>query len=159
MSKKMMLSVIAIGLMFTVNAQSMGRSYKTAIGVKVWDGAGISIKHFVKPTAALEGIFYFWNKGARITGLYEFHGDIGGAPGLKWYIGPGAHIGFYDYKDDPDYGYSNKTYFGIDGVLGLDFKFNNAPINLSVDWQPSFEFGDSRGFVGSWGGLGIRYAF
>ena len=158
MYKKMMLFVIATGLMFYVNAQSMGRTYKTAIGVKVWDGAGISIKHFTKPTTALEGIFYFWDKGFRITGLYEFHGDINGAPGLKWYIGPGAHIGFYDYKNDPDY-YSNKTYFGIDGVLGLDFKFNKAPINLSIDWQPSFEFGDSRGFVGSWGGIGIRYAF
>ena len=149
---------ISAALTVTVNAQSTGRSYKTAIGVKVWDGAGISIKHFTKPTAALEGIVYFWHDGFRITGLYEFHGDISGAPGLKWYIGPGAHIGFYDYKNDPDH-YSNKTYFGIDGVLGLDFKFNNAPINLSIDWQPSFEFGDSRGFVGSWGGLGIRYAF
>ena len=158
MNKKLVLFVIASGFMLSVNAQSMGYSYKTAIGVKVWDGAGISLKHFTKPNTALEGIFYFWDKGFRITGLYEFHGDFTGARGLKWYIGPGAHIGFYDYKNDPDY-YSNKTYFGIDGVIGLDYKFNNAPINISLDWQPSFEFGDNRGFVGSWGGLGIRYAF
>lgn len=156
--KKLMLLVIASGLMFSVNAQSLGRTYKTAIGVKIWDGAGITLKHFVKPNAALEGIFYFNDNGVRITGLYEIHGDISGAPGLKWYIGPGAHIGFYDYKKEPDY-YGNETFFGIDGVLGLDFKFNKAPINVSIDWQPSFEFGDNRGFVGNWGGLGIRYAF
>lgn len=135
------------------NAQSMGTSYKTALGVKVWDGAGISLKHFTTPTNALEFIGYFYREGARITGLYEIHGPISGAPGLKWYIGPGAHVGFYDKK------YGDKAFAGIDGVLGLDFKVNKAPINFSLDWQPSFEFGADRGFVGSWGGFGVRYTF
>jgi len=128
-------------------------SYQTALGVKVWDGGGISLKHFVSGNNALEGIGYFWNRGIRITGLYEIHGDISGAAGLKWYIGPGAHIGFYNTK------YGDGSFIGIDGVLGLDYKFSGAPINISLDWQPSFEFGDNRGFVGSWGGLGIRYTF
>lgn len=135
------------------NAQSMGRSYKTALGVKIWDGGGISLKHFLDGKNALEGIGYFWDNGVRITGLYEIHGDISGAPGLKWYIGPGAHIGFYNNK------HGDGAFAGIDGVLGLDYKINKAPINLSIDWQPSFEFGNDRGFVGSWGGLGVRYTF
>lgn len=130
-----------------------GSSYKTALGVKVWDGGGITLKHFVAPNAALEGIGYFWNQGARITGLYEIYGPISGAAGLKWYIGPGAHIGFYNTR------YGGGSYAGIDGVLGLDYKFSGAPINMSLDWQPSFEFGTNRGFAGSWGGLGIRYTF
>jgi hypothetical protein len=141
--------VVSLG----ANAQSMGTTYKTALGVKVWDGEGISLKHFTTPTNAFEFIGYFYRQGARITGLYEIHGPISGAPGLKWYVGPGAHIGFYDKK------YGDKTYAGLDGVLGLDLKINRAPINLSIDWQPSFELGTGRGFVGSWGGLGIRYAF
>jgi hypothetical protein len=132
---------------------SSGHSYRTALGVKVWDGGGISFKHFLTDNNALELIGYFWSQGFRITGLYEIHGDINGAPGLRWYIGPGAHIGFYNTK------YGDGSFAGIDGVLGLDYKFNGAPINISLDWQPSFEFGDGRGFVGSWGGLGIRYTF
>lgn len=139
-------------------SQSMGTSYKTALGVKVLDGAGISIKHFTSPNIALEGIGFFWNRGTRITGLYEFHGDINGAPGLKYYIGPGAHVGFYN----KDYYYKTKfggTFAGVDGVLGLDYKFKGAPINFSLDWQPSFEFGDGQGFVGSWGGFAVRYTF
>ncbi|MBA2499591.1 MAG: hypothetical protein H0V30_07685 [Chitinophagaceae bacterium] len=146
----LLLSFIMVGL---INAQSMGRTYTTALGVKVWDGAGITLKHFVQPDRALEFIGYFHRRGFRITGLYEIHGDIGGAPGLKWYIGPGAHIGFYDDK------YGDGTFAGIDGVLGLDYKINKAPINLSLDWQPSFEFGSGRGFYGNLGGLGIRYTF
>lgn len=136
-------------------AQSMGHSYKTAIGVKVWDGAGITFKTFAAPNKAIEVVGYFWKQGTRITGLYEIHGNIDGAPGLKWYVGPGVHVGFYDAKYYPD----SKAVAGIDGVLGLDYKINKAPLNLSLDWQPSFEFGDNRGFVGSWGGLGIRFTF
>ncbi|TDH26200.1 hypothetical protein EXU57_11970 [Segetibacter sp. 3557_3] len=134
-------------------AQSMGRSYRTALGVKVWDGAGISLKSFVTPTNALEVIGYFYRNGSRITGLYEIHGNVGGAPGLRWYVGPGAHVGFYNKR------YGNRAFAGIDGVLGLDLKINKAPLNLSVDWQPSYEFGEDRGFTGNWGGVGIRYTF
>lgn len=134
-------------------SSTFSNSYSTALGVKVWDGGGISLKHFFSEQHAGELIGYFWVQGARITGLYEIHGPIAGAAGLKWYIGPGAHIGFYNSK------YGDGAFAGIDGVLGLDYKFNGAPINISLDWQPSFEFGGTRGFVGSWGGLGIRYTF
>ena len=148
-----LIAVAALFFISTAGAQSLGRTYTTALGVKLLDGAGITLKHFINDRDALEGIGFFWNQGTRITGLYELHYDINGAPGLKWYVGPGAHLGFYNTK------YGNGSYAGIDGVLGLDYKINNAPINLSLDWQPSFEFGTGRGFTGSWGGLGVRYTF
>lgn len=149
-----MRKVIAFVILLSVASLSQAQShYRTALGVKVWDGAGISFKHFVSGNNALELVGFFWNQGMRITGLYEIHGPISGANGLQWYIGPGAHVGFYDDKS------GGGTFIGIDGVIGLDYKFNNAPINLSLDWQPSFEFGTGRGFVGSWGGFGIRYTF
>lgn len=156
MRKVFALTVVILFTVTFLQAQSSSTnssSYKTALGVKVLDGGGITFKHFVSGNNAVELIGFFWNRGTRITGLYEIHGSISGATGLKWYIGPGAHIGFYNTK------YGNGSFAGIDGVLGLDYKFKGAPINLSLDWQPSFEFGDNRGFVGSWGGLGIRYTF
>lgn len=159
----MTLVVVAAFAAMPAKAQELSSNYHTALGAKLWgDGGGISLKHFVGNNNALEGIGYFWRGGTRITGLYEFHYDIEGAPGLKWYVGPGVHVGFYNrYYYDKHYndGRGSGSYVGIDGVLGLDYKFNGAPINLSVDWQPSFEFGDNQGFVGSWGGLGVRYTF
>lgn len=154
MKKQIVLNVfILLFIISTASAQSKGQDYTTALGVKFLDGAGITLKHFIKDNTALEGIGFFWNRGTRITGLYELHYDINGAPGLKWYIGPGAHLGFYNTK------YGNGSFAGIDGVLGLDYKINNAPLNLSLDWQPSFEFGTGRGFTGSWGGFAVRYTF
>jgi len=154
--RKFFVLIVLLAVVTVSQAQSKSTgssSYRTALGVKVWDGGGISFKHFVQDNNALELIGYFWNQGMRITGLYEIHGPITGATGLRWYIGPGAHVGFYNTKN------GDGTFIGLDGVLGLDYKFKGAPINLSLDWQPSFEFGDNRGFMGSWGGLGIRYTF
>ncbi len=136
--------------------QSSPQDYTTALGVKFYPGA-ITLKHFVNEKNAIEGIGYFWDRGARITGLYEIHGDINGVDGLKWYVGPGAHIGFYNAWYYNNKNYNRGTYFGIDGVLGLDYKIKNAPLNFSLDWQPSFEFGYGPGFTGNWGGLAIRY--
>lgn len=156
--KKMALATALLfcgGLLQAQSRSANSTEYQTAVGLKVWDGAGITLKHFMADDKAIEGIGYFYRRGFRITGLYEIHGDISGAAGLKWYIGPGAHVGFYNNK----YFDENKVVLGIDGVLGLDYKFNTAPINLSLDWQPSFEFASGFGFNGNWGGLGIRYTF
>ena len=145
--------------------QNLSSAYTTAVGLKVWgDGAGVTIKHFIANQHALEGIGYVWNGGTRLTGLYEFHFDFDGVPGLKWYVGPGAHVGFYnshyyDTRYPNGYPRSSGSFVGIDGVLGLDYKFTGAPINVSLDWQPTFEFGDNRGFMGGWGGAAVRYTF
>lgn len=161
--KKLVLA--AFVLFFTVASQAQSRSansseYKTALGVKVWDGGGISLKHFFDKNAG-ELIGYFYQYGIRFTGLYEIHKDIPNVRGLKWYVGPGVHISFYDgdYSFRDYFFADNHTNVGIDGVIGLDYKFSDAPINISLDWQPAFEFGDGPGFYGSWGGLGIRYTF
>jgi hypothetical protein len=42
-------------------------------------------------------------------------------------------------------------------MLGLDYKLKNAPINISVDIQPSFNFVGASYFDLGWGGIGIRY--
>ena len=157
-----MKKIIIVGIVFlvvatlSVSAQkgtsyNTSDSYKTAIGVKFYPGS-LTIKHFINNNTALEGIAYFFN-GVRITGLYEIHGNINDVNGLRWYVGPGAHVGFYNTK------YGGGSSIGIDGVLGLDYKFRGAPINVSLDWQPSFEFGNNygNGFTGNWGGLSIRY--
>ncbi len=165
MKKKLIGLVLSLILVSSsqVSAQSLGTSYRTALGVKFWPGA-ISIKHFVKTDRAIEGLGYFWDRGFRFTGLYEVHGDIQGARGLKWYVGPGAHVGVYNggwlrRRGNKSYRYDDGDFsLGIDGVLGLDYKIKGAPINLSIDIQPWFEIIEHP-YADIWGGLGIRYTF
>ncbi|CAN5238089.1 hypothetical protein BH09BAC2_BH09BAC2_11860 [soil metagenome] len=145
--------VIVLLLVFFTGLKAQ-KNYTTALGVKFYP-TGITIKHFISDKHSLEGIGYFFHEGTRITGLYELNFPIGGLNGLNWYVGPGAHVGLYNTK------YGGGSAIGVDGVLGLDYKIADAPINISLDWQPSFEFGDksNQGFAGNWGGIGIRYVF
>ena len=154
-----LLSLLAILTVTRTQAQSMGSEYRTAIGAKFWPG-GLTIKHFIRDNRALEGIAYFWGHGFRFTGLYEFHGDINGAPGLKWYVGPGAHFGVYNdhYWRGRDHYEDGSASFGIDGVLGLDYKFKGAPIAISLDINPYFEL-LHHPYADVWGGLGFKFTF
>ena len=135
-------------LFSTMKLSAQKSGYSTAIGGKFYPGA-VTFKQFIKDDAALEFLGSFWVTAFRVTGLYEVHKDLNVIDNLNWYYGGGAHVGFYKAGSG----------IGIDGILGLDYKFNGAPINISLDWQPSFEFGANldNGFVGNWGGLSVRY--
>ena len=159
MKKNLFFLLFASFISISSFGQNTGSSYTTALGVKFYP-AGITLKHFTQPNRALEGIGYFWEHGFRFTGLYEIHGDFTGAQGLKWYVGPGAHIQFWNDKWKKLYPARDAgVAIGVDGVLGLDYKIKGAPINLSLDWQPSFNFVGYTYFEGGWGGFGIRYTF
>ena len=136
-------------------------NYKTAAGVKFYPGA-FSIKHFVTEKNAVEGLFYLWQYGTRITGLYEFHNALPGLgiENLNWYAGVGGHIAFWNNRWINRYpSRSSDVGIGVDAVLGLDWKIPSAPLNISVDWQPSINIVGYRYGEFGWGGVGIRYVF
>jgi hypothetical protein len=141
----------------TTKAFSQNESaYQSALGVKLSSGIAASYKVFLTPSNALEAQAMFFKKGIRLIGLYEFHFyNIEGLDGLGWYIGPGAHVGYYFAKYKTVY--NTIADVGIDGVIGLDYHFKNAPINISLDWQPSFGLLGKSGIQPQFGGLAIRY--
>jgi hypothetical protein len=133
--------------------------YKKAIGVKMYPSA-ISYKVFVKPNNAFEYLGYLSLDGFRATALYEKYMPIDGNENLTWYVGYGAHLGLWSEewkKNNPNH--NAGIALGVDGILGLDYKVKNAPLNLSVDWQPSFNFVGASYFESGWAGLGVRYTF
>ncbi len=48
---------------------------------------------------------------------------------------------------------------GIDGILGLEYTFDEIPLNLSLDILPSLNLIGSSGWGGINGALSIRYVF
>ena len=163
MKKKLIaIAIISLVTIGNTSAQSNVESqeYKMALGVKFYPGA-VTFKYFLNQKGAVEAIGYIWNRGTRLTGLYEFHFDINSVPGLKWYVGPGVHVGFYNnrYLHDGKK-YDGGAFAGVDGIIGLDYKFKGAPINISLDAQPSIDFGNDYGNAfNTFGGIAIRYVF
>ncbi|WP_207493841.1 hypothetical protein [Aridibaculum aurantiacum] len=153
---KKYLAVIALLFSGACYAQQEGGSqYNSAVGLKVSAGVAVSYKTFVTGTNALEAQAMYFNEGVRLAALYQFHFfQFDGVPGLAWYVGPGAHIGFW--RKSAQVAYNSRIDLGIDGVLGLDYKIPKVPLNISLDWQPGFSV-LGAGLQPQFGGIGLRY--
>jgi hypothetical protein len=138
-------------LTVAVNAQD----YKTGIGLRGGTAWGLTLKHFVSTKSAFEGFLYAYNHGFNVTGLYEIHNNAFDVENLNWYFGFGAHVGNYN---DPDSDLSDFV-LGIDGVLGIEYSFSEAPINIGLDWNPYVNVLGNNGFNGASGAISIRYIF
>lgn len=161
MRKMILLALfVSAGLVGGLQAQS---SYNSAIGLRLGYPASISYKTFVSSKAAVEGILGFRssNVGWRwinIGAAYQVHNPISEVAGLQWYYGAGASVFLWSFKDDVIFENSANVSFGIQGYLGLDYKFAEAPINISLDWVPTFFIsGYGDGFGAGYGALAVRY--
>jgi hypothetical protein len=148
---------------------SRGQEYATGIGVRLGGlNSGLSVKHFVSSTGAVEGILSFAHRSFGITGLYEKHEPVSEAPGLSWYYGIGAHLAFFN-DGGYYYHYKNRVYYadgsgntvvvpGIDFILGMEYKFAKAPVVLGLDLKPLVDF--HNGLSGYFdGALNCRFVF
>lgn len=154
MKKALLISILALGMAVSVSAQD----YKTAAGLRAGIPYGITAKHFVSQKNAFEGILASSWGGFVLTGLYENEHWTGKYPGLNWYFGFGAHVGFWD--NSPYYrNIDISAVIGADFVVGLEYTFDDIPLNLSLDLLPSFNLLGHTGWNGINGGLSIRYVF
>lgn len=147
-------------LVFVLYSLAYSQDYSTGIGLRAGFSNGLTIKHFIGEKVALEGLFASRWRGFEFTGLYEIHNRAFQTERLNWFIGFGGHIGFWN-GDYANWGEPNRSYtvVGIDGILGLEYNFTEVPINLGLDWKPSFNFAGYSGFWADGGALSIRYIF
>jgi hypothetical protein len=133
-----------------VHAQS---DYKFGAGLRLSTPAptlsnAISVKYFIKETTAVEGIISFGSRFG-LGALYEKHQPINATSGLQWFYGGGGYVGFGD----------KKTYLGPTGIIGLDYKFEKIPLNLSLDWKPELDILPNINFVPDAIALSARFTF
>src|SRR5690606_18437926 len=80
----------------------------------------------------------------RLVGLYQYHKELP-LNNFSWCYGFGASIGNYTYKS-----YTNnqglhipknsELSLSIDGIVGVEYSLPSAPIALSLDVKPYFDF-------------------
>jgi hypothetical protein len=151
--------------------QCPAQDYKTGLGVRLGGHtSGFSVRGSVGNGGALEGLIGWGHKSFLLTVLYEKFKPVGQAKGLYWFYGGGAHIGhfgrggtYWIYKNN-----GNKIYVvedgdsrwvpGIDFIIGLDYKFNGAPLNLGLDLKPFMDIIDGTELYFE-GALSFRFVF
>ena len=162
MKKTLAILFVVLGMSFYSHAQVNPH----AIGLRFGgdgnsNGAEISYQHGMGEANRFE--FDLGFRGYRhyndmfISGTYQWDWNI--TSGLNWYVGPGVALGFYNWNNDNDK--SSGINLGLGGQIGLEFDFNElgAPILLSLDARPMFDFiGHNHGL--GWGAaLGVRYTW
>ncbi len=133
---------------FSINSYS--QDYRLAVGVRLSNSSptlnnAVTGKYFVTDQTAIEGIVSFGSRFG-FGGLLEIHKPTN-IQGLKWFYGAGAYLGFQH----------NDTYFGPTGILGLDYRFPQVPINLSLDWKPELNILPEINFIPDAFALSVRF--
>jgi hypothetical protein len=121
--------VLVSALLATLPAAA--QKYRTAAGLRS-DGSnyGLTIQQVFLPKATLEGLAMFAPRERSATLLAERHFGILG-PSLNYYFGAGGHLG--TNKDDG-------TFWGLDGIIGAEYKIAFIPFVISLDFKPTIEY-------------------
>jgi hypothetical protein len=162
MKNKTMITAGFILAGFFVFATASAQSYKTALGVRLSSSAAtvnnsISIKQFISEKFAIEGLFSFGDPLA-LGILLETHKSLS-ASGLQYYYGAGGYISFVKTFNTNKQMNETNANFGAQGVIGLDYKFNNAPFNISLDWKPELNIVNDINFEPAAIGFTARFTF
>lgn len=129
---------------------AQAQDYNWAVGLRMGgDTGGLSVKHRFNHAAALEGIASaFWDNGLMVTLLYERYIPVIGQ-GWNIYYGGGAHVG----------GIKKYTIAGVDGIAGVEYMFQRAPVALSLDWKPALDIIEDTDLRLGDFALGVRVTF
>lgn len=157
-TKIVLLSIVLAFAAATVKAQD----YKSAIGGKVGYGLVASYKTFLSSRDAVDLFGGIHWGGVALGAYWERHNEISSINNLYWYYGAGGSYTTWSYGY---IGYDRYYEIGLSGVLGLDYKFESVPLNVSLDWAPTIVVLDSwdypgakiNRFRGGYGALSIRY--
>ena len=155
--KKAIFILVLAGL---TGLSASAQDYKTSLGLRAGVPYGVTLKHFVSKYNAFEGILASHWQGFVITGLWENERWTGHYPGLDWFWGLGAHVGFWGADENPNLSKSySGSVIGVDGILGIEYTFDEIPLNLSLDLLPTVNLIGYTGWGGINGALSIRYVF
>ncbi|QSW88237.1 MULTISPECIES: hypothetical protein [Flavobacterium] len=164
--KKIIVSAIMIfGFAFTAQSQEIS---KNALGLRLGDNNGfggeVSYQLGLNQKNRLEFDLGWRNSrdvdAIKAVALYQWVWNIDG--GFNWYAGVGGGVAAWDY----DHRYNNLrysdsgTYVFAAGDIGIEYRFKEVPITLSLDGRPEIGSGyyddDNFGFDV---GLGVKFRF
>ena len=143
--KKIFLLAIII-----LSTNSFSQSYKTAVGLKGGYPSlgGLNLKKMLSSSTAAEFSLGGYDGGLVISGLFEIQNPLPEPNGLYWYLGVGPTVGSV----------RGSFLLTANGVLGIEYTFQDLPINIALDTGPVIQLIGNRNLFSWGGGLAVRYA-
>jgi hypothetical protein len=145
MKKLLLVAIISLATFSFSSAQELGIRFG---GTNSHGGAAVDGVFALGQFSRIHADFGIYEGGVGIDALWNFLYKPLGGEAFNWYlgVGPSTYIG-------------DNFELGVSGEIGLEYRFNNAPIALGADWRPTFWIVDETSFGAGSFGLNIRYIF
>ena len=145
---KKVLAILLGVLAFAAVASAQPRALGIRGGWNGVVGGEVSYQHSLGSNFA-EFDLGMWGHGFTLAGIYDLIFANAGA--VNFYVGPGVQVAVSNNEE------GSNLACAVVGQLGFEVE-TGIPLNISIDWRPSFWFGGS---VFAWQGfaLGLRYRF
>jgi hypothetical protein len=159
-------TLLLFGLLFAGSVYA--QNYTRDTGIRLGDGFTATFREHLDDKQAMEGLLYFGRGGITATILKEYFtpalSQISG--NLFFIYGFGAHVGF---RNMDHYKVFNRTYqldewtftplLGVDGLAGVEYRFPEFPVLISLDMRPYFEYSTTQIFSIYLLSMGISFKY
>lgn len=142
--KKLLLVLAFICANQFANAQEIGIRFGDVSGGDVAVDGVFSMGKFSRIHANVS----FGDGGVGLDAIYDFLYKPVDGESLKWYVGVGPSMVIND-----------DFLLGASGEIGLEYRFQEAPIVIGLDWRPTFWIVEETDFHAGGFGLNVRYVF
>jgi hypothetical protein len=139
-------------MFFGVN--SFAQYFTRDAGIRVGEGLFMTYRQFFDENEAIEAMAGFSNRGFRLVAMREYFRPVAThkTDNLKLIYGYGIHAGvtytnrfrvlhrvyYQSWKWSPQ--------FGVDGIVGLEYRMDELPFLINAAAQPYFEYSLNRYF-------------
>jgi hypothetical protein len=157
------LSLLSLGLALYAAPSQAAPPSSGNFGIGIGGGtatSGLSMKYYMSDSTALQGVIGVWGYGrgygdtlgVSLDYLFEMpefaKSDV---ICLGWNLGPGLWAGAWNDSDKWDddrwsNGNDGGGYFGVSGVVGLEFLFQPLPFDIVLEYRPSIIIAPVVGF-------------
>lgn len=129
-------TLILMLLVAAISTNVKAQSYDWGVGANLGPSMGLTVKKFISPRSAIEGIFAYNLKcdAPNFSLLYEYHIPL--ANRFNMLMGGGFNIGAQHVGRHHDADFM----FGISPIIGLEYTVPSAPVSLGFDYKPAINF-------------------
>jgi hypothetical protein len=130
---------------------SQGQVYKRSAGIRLDESSfGLSLVQRLAKPITIEGIADFRKQDISLALVPRIHGRLLGRR-LNYFIGLGAQGGLVKTGEQ-----ELRPFWGVGGMIGLEYKFNLLPIHISYDFRPLVQLHGHPDLLGFQSAFAIR---
>ncbi len=130
---------------------SQAQVYKRSAGIRLDESSfGLSLVQRLARPLTIEGIADLRKQDISLALVPRIHGRLLGRR-LNYFIGAGAQAGLVKTGEQ-----QLRPFWGVGGMIGLEYKFNLLPIHISYDVRPLVQLHGHPDLLGIQSAFAIR---